>query len=472
MGKKQFKDTSDFAFRNRLKRWVFLLLPNGVSVWLFRRLLDHDIERNSLFAAKFLVDAQKLYPTKYFLLLPKFLRFSLRLTQTNLPNTFLRQFVNSVAEIRRNPAKRKLISERIYAHTLSLDHQQSSAHGWKLISLALTGFGFIRAGTVARKYCLNAALQEVLDGKANSRTLHLAISGLLEYRRFDEAIQLIESHASNPDSRSPTDTYGDYLELMGLRRPNFAINKLATVTPKDDVTCELITDKSIALVATGEINSLSGENIDRHDTVARVKFQGFDIMPKSEFSGSRCDLTFYTEDLVDKFVTKSGSDRTYLDFLKDVKLIVLKQSQAAQLGNVPVRSMETRAPTFMTTATSGTLFLFDILRHQPKRVKLFGFNYYTERQVYNSALLDSYKKSNAYADIGLPKNWFDLSSHQKASATIASGFIPHDPRSDFLLVKNLYELSGLIDGTPEVLEVLNLTADEYDARLEEMLGDW
>jgi hypothetical protein len=259
---------------------------------------------------------------------------------------------------------------------------------------------------------------------------------------------------------------------MGLRRPNFAISKLATVTPKKNVACELITDKSIALVATGEINSLSGENIDQHDTVARVKFQGFDIMPKSQFSGSRCDLTFYTEDLVDKFVTKSVSDPTYIEFLEDVKLIVLKQPQAAQLGTVPVRNMETRAPTFMTTATSGTLFLFDILRHQPKRVKLFGFNYYTERQLYNSALLDFYKKSNAYADIGLPKNWFDLSSHQKASATIASGFIPHDPRSDFLLVKNLYELSGLIDGTPEVLEILNLTADEYDARLEEMLGDW
>ena len=48
----------------------------------------------------------------------------------------------------------------------------------------------------------------------------------------------------------------------------------------------------------------------------------------------------------------------------------------------------------------------------------------------------------------------------------------NDLKSDFLLVKNLYELSGLIDGTPEVLEILNLTADQYDARLEEMLGDW
>ena len=472
MGNNQFKEIADFAFRNRVKRWIFLLLPSRISVWLFRRLLDADIERNSLSAAKFLVDAQKLYASKYFLLLPKFLRFALRLAQTNLPNSFLRLFINSVTETRRHPARRKLISEHIYKSTLNLDHRQTSAHGWKLISLALTGFGFIRSGTVARKYCLEAALQEVLDGKSNSRTLHLAINGLLECRRFNEAIHLIESHASNPDSRSYADTYGDYLEIMGQRRPNFAISKLARATPIDDVACDLITDKSIALVATGEINSLSGENIDRHDTVARVKFQGFDIMPQSEFSGSRCDLTFYTEDLVDKFVTKSVSDPIYLEFLKDVKLIILKRRNTVKIGKTPARNMKVWAPTFMTTATSGTLFLFDILMHQPKRVKLFGFNYYTERQVYNSALLNFYKESDAYAEIGLPKNWFDLSSHQKTSATIASGFIPHDPRSDFLLVKNLYELSGLIDGTPEVLEILNLTADEYDERLEEMLGDW
>ena len=439
---------------------------------MFRQLLDRDRERNSLTAAKFLVDSQKIYPSKHVLLLPKFLRFALRLAQTNLPKSFLRLVINSVAETRRHPARRKLISEHIYKSTLNLDHRQTSAHGWKLISLALTGFGFIRAGTVARRYCLEAALNEVLDGTASSRTLHLAIKGLLEGRRFEEAIHIIELFASDLDANSTDISYGDYLALMGKLRRNITPINLEAFTSNDDLSRDLIFDKSIALVATGEITTSSGNDIDQHDTVAHVKFQGFDIMPKPEFSGSRCDLTFYTEDLADKFATKSNSAPTYIDFLKNVKLIVLKQTNKVQIGDVPVHNMETRAPTFMTTATSGTLFLFDILRRQPKRVKLFGFNYYTERQVYSSALLDFYKESDAYAEIGLPKNWFDLSSHQKTSATIANGFISHDPRSDFLLVKNLYELSGLIDGTPEVLEILNLTADEYDARLEEMLGDW
>ena len=472
MRNKKFKKISDFAIYNRLKRWVFLLLPSKISVWLFRKYLEKDRERNSLAAAKFLVDANKIYLTKYFRLLPKFLFFALKLGNTNLPNTYLRFFINSAIETRRRPAKRKLVSEHIYKSTLNLDHRQSTAHGWKLISLALTGFGHIRAGTVARKYCLEAALCEVIDGKASSRTLHLAIRGLLESRRFDEAISCIESHISDLDPNSADQTYGDYLALMHQRRPNFVYSKLKKVALIDEISRDLINDKSIALVATGVIKTFSGNDIDQHDTVARVKFQGFDIMPKAEFSGTRCDLTSYNEDLVDKFVAKSNSDPTYIKFLSDVKLINLKQKTTVKIGNIPVRNMIAWAPTFMTTATSGTLFLFDVLRQEPKKVKLFGFDYYTEREVYNSALLDFYKKSDAYKEIGLPKNWFDLSSHQKTSATIASGFIPHDPRSDFLLVKNLYELSGLIDGTPEVLEILNLTADEYDMRLEEMLGDW
>ena len=101
MGHNEFKQIAELAFLSRLKRWVFLLLPSRISVWLFTRLLDSDRERNSLVAAQFLVDAQETYPSKFGILLPKFLRFALKLAQTNLPNTFLQLFINSVTESRR-----------------------------------------------------------------------------------------------------------------------------------------------------------------------------------------------------------------------------------------------------------------------------------------------------------------------------------------------------------------------------------
>ena len=103
---------------------------------------------------------------------------------------------------------------------------------------------------------------------------------------------------------------------------------------------------------------------------------------------------------------------------------------------------------------------------------MFGFDFYSIRQQYNTELLQIYNSREFTKATELPSNEFNFEFSQSGSAKIALALISHDLKSDFLLVKNLYELSGLIDGTPEVLEILNLTADEYDARLEEMLGDW
>ncbi|NBO67530.1 MAG: hypothetical protein EBV40_01745 [Actinobacteria bacterium] len=259
-----------------------------------------------------------------------------------------------------------------------------------------------------------------------------------------------------------------------LKQPRQLLKDSEQITKsKNEIIYEnLIRNKSVALVATAEIGSESGYEIDSMDTVARVKFQGLAIMPNKKFAGTRCDISLYTEDLVKKFITKSKNDPQYLNFLKSTKIIVLKQKSEVQIDNIHTRNLGYWAPTFLTTATSGTLFIFDIARKSPSKIKLFGFNFYTQRNLYNSALLKFYENQGSLRDIGLPKNWFKFSSVRKNSAIIAAGFLSHDPRSDFLLVKNLYELSGLIDGTPEVLEILNLTADEYDARLEEMLGDW
>ena len=114
--------------------------------------------------------------------------------------------------------------------------------------------------------------------------------------------------------------------------------------------------------------------------------------------------------------------------------------------------------------------IFETLRYSPRQIKLFGFDFYTNFQIYNHVLLAEYKSSLS-PDGNIPRS-LKWSGENLATHTAANTHISHDLKSDFLLVKNLYELSGLIDGTPEVLEILNLTADEYDARLEDMLGDW
>ena len=472
MSAKVLKIRSDYSTDARLKRWIFLLLPTRLSVFLFRKLVDQNRERNTIEAAKFLVDTNNIYPTRFYFLIDKFLRFSLALGDVKLPKSYVSEVFNSLKETRRDPSRRRAACDQILNTTSKLSPRQTSAHGWKLVSLALSGLGFIRAGTIARSYCLAAALSEVSSGNATSRTTSLAIKGLLESRKFDEARQLIESHALSIDALTADETYSDYLALLKQRRPEVRIESPVVESEVERLFSSLVTGKSIALVAPGVIENEYGQEIDSHDTVFRVKFNGRSAMPDEKYVGRRCDITSHNSDLLTLAKLNKIDSNTSISDAPDLKLIVAKKGEFGTIDGVPVRSMLGWPPTFLTTATSGTLALFEILRFVPIKMKMFGFDFYTTRQQYNTELLKLYQSRNFTMANRLPSNEFNFESTQSGSAKVALALISHDLKSDFLLVKNLYELSGLIDGTPEVLEILNLTADEYDARLEEVLGDW
>ena len=470
MSEKVSKIKSDYSTDARLKRWFFLLMPTKLSVVLFRKFVDKNRERNSIEAAKFLVDANNIYPTRFYLFLGKFLRFSLALGDVKLPKSYVSEIIKSLQETRRNSSRRKGACEQILNATSKLAPHQTSAHGWKLVSLALSGLGFIRAGTIARNYCLTAALSEVSSGNATNRTRNLAIKGLLESRRFDEARQLIESEGQGIDAISVDDTYIDYLALLNQRRPEVGVQSPVTESEVEKLFSSLVTGKRIALVAPGVIDKEYGQEIDSNDTVFRVKFNGRSAMPDEKYVGRRCDITSHNSDILTLAKLNKLDTNATISEAPDLKLIVAKKGEFGAIDEVPVKSMYGWPPTFLTTATSGTLLLFETLRFTPKNIKLFGFDFYTNRQIYNKSLLLKYKSSlNPDGADRREHSWFgeSFSIH-----SVARSHISHDLKSDFLLVKNLYELSGLIDGTPEVLEILNLTADEYDARLEEMLGDW
>jgi len=464
------KIKSDYSRSAIAKRWVFLLLPTRLSVFLFRTFIDNNRERNTLEAAKFLVDTANIYPSKLFRLQPKFLRFSLALGDSNLPKAYIKFLSKSLLTTRPDPSKRRSIRESVLATTKLLDHSATSAHSWKMISLALSGFGFVRAGTIARGNCLKRACEEVYAGVATNRTLHLAIKGLLEARRFDEAKTMIAEDIGQSSDSSSTDSYDHYLSLMTRTPIKNSRDNDQSIEPAEKIFDGLVRGKTVALVAPGVIESDSGTEIDAHDTVFRIKFNGRSAMPDEKFVGRRCDITSHNSELLSLAQIDPAKIHEMFKDASDLKLIVAKKGSFGGFLGVPSHTMTLWPPTFLTTGTSGTLSIFEIIRYLPKKVKLFGFDFYTRREIYNSALLNNYQ-SSAHPDGDRP-NAHSWDENRFATYTVARSHISHDLKSDFLFVKNLYELSGLIDGTPEVLEILNLTADEYDMRLEEMLGDW
>jgi len=466
------KIESDFTHRDRLRRLLILTAPNNIGVGFLRHRLRKSNERCSLEATKFLMDANNLYSSRFHFLLPKFLRFVFALGAIEIQTDFVDQFIHALRTTRSNPQKRTAICEEMLIHTKYIQPNSASASSWKLISLALSGFGFIRAGHIARNYCLESAIREVNAGQASIRTLHLAISGLLESRRFEETQNMILRFAEYIVSDPRLQSYLNYLSLVGADTRLGDLKNPPPEHPSESEYFELVANNSVALVAPGVIKSKCGTEIDKHDVVARVKYLGDEYLQDSLNVGTRCDINFLLDQLAETIITNRIKNPCAHSYLDKIRLVVTRK-RSINAENFPTTlPLTSLAPTFLTTATFGTMAIFDLLCKSPKQVKLFGFNFYTERQQYNLALLKLYNSDNFIRANGLRKNEFEYGTNQLGSSNIASSRSNHDYLSDFLLVKNLYELSGLIDGTPEVLEILNLTADEYDARLEEMLGDW
>ncbi len=452
----------------RMKRWVFLMLPNRISVFLFRKFLDNNRQRNSLEAAKFVHEINTIYNTKLYFLIPKFLFFALLLGCPAIPSSYQRFLGESIVECRKFPKKRLIISKNVVEQTKKLEKIDLNSHSWKFVSLTLAGFGFIKASAIARDFVKLAAKSEIVLGSPTTKTLAIAVSALLEDQNHSEAANLISKHQSVDPSKA-LDSHQAYLELVYPSFKSKAKKELPPADRGEAIFNELICDKVVALVAPGQISTKSGREIDSRDTVARIKFYGRASMHDSTFGGTRCDITSHNSDILIAASKGDMSANRVFQEAPDLKLIVSKKKGFENSLGLPVKVMTSWAPTLLTTATSGTLLLFEILKAKPKKIFMCGFDFYTNPLGYNPELLTIYRDGSAP---GLQNGELMWKGKSLSRCSLARNHLSHNLKSDFLLVKNLYELSGLIDGTPEVLEILNLTADEYDARLEEMLGDW
>ena len=358
-------------------------------------------------------------------------------------------------------SNRSELSENILKITKQLEISTMDATGWYQLSRGLFCLGYFRAAWVTRENSLDLSISEAQLPGASSTTLQRGIEAQLERRHLD----LVRETLSESNVLS-TKKLVSFRESLGWFEGIVAANKIHGTSEYGDsekLFYELVKGKRVALVGPGSAHSEHGVEIDSAEIVARIKYPGADFLLEEKLFGIRCDISQYPglEPLRELAAISS------YEYFDDLRLIVAGGSASLPVRNTPVFCEDQELPMYRTTVTSGLRLLISLIRRSPSSLRIYGFDFYSNREFYNSVMKSFYKHDGWKVGDGALFG----TRNEYPKCEVACSFGAHDPVSNFCFAQNLYK-AGLFDIEPYGKSILELTPYQYVERLEEMLGDW
>jgi len=446
-------------FKN--KSLILGYLPAALTIWILRRLLirsDYKLKRESY---KFFVLSHKAYGKNKSRKCDRHLRVATGLLEASFPNRYENLLRNAISVTSKNASARISFSSSILIATQKLEPSIFDATSWYQLSRGLFLLGYFRAAWVARENSLDLSILEISNSRASANAVGRAVEANLERCDLDSVRKILaEQKVIGPKSLASFRETLNWFETDDAKRTR---DEPINLDMQELSFHELVHDKSVVVIGPGRSHDEYGVEIDSADIVARIKYPGAEYLLDKKFFGERCDISQYPS-LMPLRELAVLSPYEYFD---DLKFIVTGEADSRAVRNTPVFSEDQELPMYRTTVTSGLRLLISIIRRHPSSLKIFGYDFYSEREPYNSGMKsfyeqDAWKMGNGYlygTNTDYPKS------------NIAFSFGAHDPVSNFCFAQNLYK-AGLFDIEPYGKSILELTPYQYVERLEEMLGDW
>ena len=436
-------------------------LPSALSVWILRHLLiksDYKLKRES---TKFFELCNRAYAARKFRQTDRLLVVALNLLNVNRLNDYAVSLRDAVSHTFKYPNKRTSVSHSVMLATKNLDLLLFDATGWYQLSRGLFCLGFFRAAWVARENSLDLSIAEGSNFDSSTTMVCRAIEAQLERRNFDFVRNiLVKNTVLSPKNLN---SFG---ECLGWYEGSFQ-NSLDADISKDSKSAQLfhefVSGKNVVLVGPGAAHGEYGVEIDSADIVARIKYPGSDYLLEQKFFGKRCDISQYAGLSSLRELAKFSS-REYFD---DLRFIITGETDSSAVRATPVFSENQEVDIYRTTITSGLRLLTSLIRQRPLTLKVFGYDFYSEREPYNTGMKSFYEE----AAWKMGDGYLFETKADYPKVEITSSFGAHDPVSNFCFAQNLYK-AGLFDIEPYGKSILELTPYQYVERLEEMLGDW
>ena len=198
---------------------------------------------------------------------------------------------------------------------------------------------------------------------------------------------------------------------------NFFFTKHLQNLASEDNYAEIIRDKTIALVGPASYleNSKWGKEIDSYDLVIRIN-RGIELIDNySSDIGLRTDILYscliedpenagiidpilFSEKYNLKFICTTPFSNLKSFFNKnDIHPMADKDKFKTLSKLIPSRIISHRywesfSKELETRPTTGYISIFDILKFRPKKIKIFGFSFYS------TGILKGYKKGTKYKE--------------------------------------------------------------------------
>jgi hypothetical protein len=339
---------------------------------------------------------------------------------------------------------------------------ENCADTYYYLSKFLNWFGFLTAGILVRDRSLLICQMRTLCSRSSERHVELTCGAQIERGDLDKAEKVFRMHTQKfRVGRLPHFQF--HLNLLRSEKTQFVKSDIEEFHEAEVRMFEIMEGKSVALIGTGTALGDYGEEIDSYDFVVRVKYPGREYMPPKSQHGERCDIAYFTSLTPLKMLFDNGEEFDALDRLKF--LLIAQNTKQHKFREIPILFLSNLRSVFPNgDLTSGLLCLANLLRFQPSSVKLFGFDFYSTAKLYNSKMIQFYRREGW--KIGDPTL---MSGDDSNSFTErVQGHFWHDQIANFSFARNLFK-AGIIKSEPVSAKILELTPQEYASRIERLL---
>ena len=442
---------------NGCKNWLLLKLPAFLVLWLLRNFLvesEYRLKRESM---KFFRYSNIAYGARQIRRCDRLLKIALNLACRDKDLDYVALIRNAVQSTSKDSKKRSDFSGNLLADIRRLEISMFDASSWYQLSRGLFSLGYFRAAWVARENSLDLSISEGFLVNAGSNAQLRRLQAHFERMELKEMDKLRYSNLCKHLTH-----FENFRALIESTQINLSDVSDSRRSKSVDLFRELITAKTVAIVGPGSPQNDYGVEIDSFETVIRIKFIGNELLDASSYHGARTDISFIGAISAIKLQEKS-----LIKNIKKFQLILSNQTSVESIGSVPIYEIQDEGVIYRTPTTAGIRTLKEVIKYAPSKLKIYGFDFYSNLNPYSKEMTKFYEESSWR--FGHPNDFVTSGVYSKFAR--ARDFSEHDPVSNFCFAQNLYK-AGLFDIEPYGKSILELTPFQYVERLEEMLGDW